>query len=132
MCQFLLDQQQTFEKFVNNRLDRMQSCLDDLDASFGDFLESPLRGATHTTNTPHTPSFPPPDNSTKRIPPSTNKDSLDPSTISYLRANSCSRENFATKLVKEIFTADERKCEGCYGEEEARRSQTGLYSVFDI
>ena len=38
---------------------------------------------------------------------SNHKGGLEPSTLSYLRANSCSRENFASKLVKELFTAEE-------------------------
>ena len=39
---------------------------------------------------------------------SNNKGGLEPLTFSYLRANSCSRENFVSKLVKELFTAEER------------------------
>ena len=36
------------------------------------------------------------------------KDGLEPSKILQLRTNSCSRENFASKLVKELFTVEDR------------------------
>ena len=38
----------------------------------------------------------------------TNTSLICPTRVSLLRANSCSRENIASKLVKEIFTAAER------------------------
>ena len=36
------------------------------------------------------------------------KHGLDQSKLSHIRANSCSRENFSAKLVKELFTVEER------------------------
>ena len=39
---------------------------------------------------------------------STPQGGLEASKLSSLRASSCSRENFASKLVKELFSADER------------------------
>ena len=125
MCQALVKQQVAFEQQVTLRLDQMWTYIEELlmltpaplqnmqsvQEPFVDL--SPTRSNLPETPLPQTstPSFQPTEAATL------NKDDsstiqpdlhLPPSSLSIIRANSCSRENFASKLVRELFTKEER------------------------
>ena len=132
MCQSLLDRQAAF---VTSQLKRMQSYLQDLvvfssspfptnavSTPTSAYVQQPdhiqsfqfPKPPVHapTPGQPHTPSTTPAAHP-QPTPPLTDVSNnsttgLCPTKISYLRANSCSREKFASKLVKELFTTEER------------------------
>ena len=132
LCQILLDRQVAFEERVISHLNTVQCYLQDL-IVLAPTPFSPLA----TDSTPTTPmvqhekqaedgfTYPevneplkptqPAMISSSPLPPITTQDNfsgckhnLDPSKLSYIRAQSCSRENFSSKLVKELFTMEER------------------------
>ena len=124
-CQSLMKRQAAFEQELTSRLDQMQCYLDELVvlAPTPDQTMQPAQEefAASTPKSAH----PTCDHSTFNRPeiPSTLHSQLTeaitetmgdpdlhvpPSSLSLIHANSCSRENFASKLVKEIFTTEER------------------------
>ena len=132
LCQILLDHQAEFEECISSRLNTVLRYLENLIV-----MTPPPFNLLATTATPkpavqpekpenhgftspevHGPFKPTPPRTTINSSPvpsiaiqdtsSGCKHALDPSKLSHMRANSCSRENFSSKLVKELFTVEER------------------------
>ena len=140
MCKSLIERQVKFEQAVTSQLNVLQGYVQDLfvliPPLFNSRVSSPVSSfqkeaddEVHSLKL--TPPPPPPSRSSKLTPPSfrtssplpimeaqdtsTSSGFLDPSKISHIRANSCSRENFSSKLVKELFTVEERRSSNVKG-----------------
>ena len=129
MCQTLLDRQASFEKLVMAQLGKIESYLQDLivlapppfSSMPARFSSTPKASCVQQqskeetisdmdvlTGEPTPTEAPPTAACLEDITNSTPQGSLEASKLSSLRASSCSRENFATKLVKELFSVEER------------------------
>lgn len=124
MCQSLLQRHVTFESTITLKLREIEdemhtlqerSTLAELQVPVfptstptksvtpdtGQWQEQPSR-LTVTCSTPSLPHV------ADEVVPEANKALLSPSHVSSMRANSVSRENFSTRLVKELFSSEER------------------------
>ena len=126
LCQLLLERQSAFEQQVTTKLHRIQCYLDDLlvythtpfqpvpRASTPEFVQQDFSEVPPSSTSPS----PLPETS-KAIPSEpdqrTSPCKVSPTKLSFIRANSCSRENFASKLVKELFTVEERSTSNVKG-----------------
>lgn len=140
LCQLLITRQAAFEQQLSARLDHMQGYLDELlvlaptpiqsmQSSQVEFVPSTpndhpamdLNSFSHPTVPSTLPSqlteAPVPETILSMGDPSTCEADLHrhPSSLSLIRANSCSRENFASKLVKRMFSIEERSTSNVKG-----------------
>ena len=123
MCSALLDRQASFERLVTAQLAEMKSYLEDLILMAPPpFSSMPAKLPSSSTPKSVRPSKDDEHNTDmaedmgafteptpmKEISNLTLPGDLEAAKLSSLRATSCSRENFASKLVKELYTNDDR------------------------
>lgn len=152
MCQSLTKRQAEFEQQLVSRLDQIQYYLDELivlaptpvqsmQSVQMEFTASTPKPAhplcEHSTGDPREVLLTLPSQPNEAVNEvmgvsSTNETDLHvpPLSLSLIRDNSCSRENFASKLVKEMFIAEEHSSTNVKGVlgEEIKREENALHS----